>query len=138
MTEAIEILKAELNRLKADISVRRKGGADTLIAELKTANIASKIKMAEATLSLKDIRVARNLITEAWKEVPKESFNNYSDELLLQMRADIAKAKKDIAVGNKKEAEKIYQKMASVYPLLSLEHKREILPECKEILQALR
>ncbi|MFH1181675.1 MAG: hypothetical protein V1702_01835 [Candidatus Woesearchaeota archaeon] len=139
--EEIDRLKAELNQLKADISVHRKKGTDMLIAQLKTGNIPSKIKMAEATLSQKDIQVVRNLLAEARKEVPelpKENFNKQSGELLLQLKANIAQAKQDIAAGNKREAEEIYQKMASIYPSLSSEHRKEVLPDCKAIFKALR
>jgi 5-bromo-4-chloroindolyl phosphate hydrolysis protein len=137
----IDGLKQDLKELKADISFFRKKGTDMLIAELKSGNILSKIKMAEATLAQKDINVVRNLLAEARKEVPelpKENLNKQSGELFMQLKANIAQAKKDIAIGNKKEATEIYQKIVSAFPSLDAEQKRQLLPECKAILLALR
>jgi hypothetical protein len=141
MNAEIESLKAELVQLKADIAANRKKGVDMLIAQLKIGNIPAKIKMAEATLMPKDMQVVKSLLADARKEVPelpKENFNKQSGEILLRLKADIAQAKKDIAIGNKKEALEIYQKIAASFPSLDAEHKRELLPEAKAILLALR
>lgn len=141
MNAEIESLKAELVQLKADIAANRKKGVDMLIAQLKIGNIPAKIKMAEATLMPKDMQVVKSLLADARKEVPelpKENFNKQSGEILLRLKADIAQAKKDIAVGKKKEAIEIYQKIAASFPSLDAEHKRELLPEAKAILLALR
>jgi hypothetical protein len=142
MTNAeIEQLKAELAALKADVAANRKKGVDMLIAQLKIGNIPAKIKMAEATLAQKDVQVVRTLIADARKEVApvaKENFNKQSGEILLKLKESIAKAKQDIASGNKKEAIEIYQKIVAAFPALDSEQKQELLPECKAILAALR
>jgi 5-bromo-4-chloroindolyl phosphate hydrolysis protein len=139
--EEIDRLKEELNQIKTDMAVHRKKGNDMFIAQLKVANIPSKIKMAEATRAEKDFQAVRNMLAEARKEVPelpKENFNNPAAQLLLQLRANIAQAKKDIIAGNRKEAAEIYQKIASAYPSLAPDQKREMLPELKSIFQSLR
>jgi folate-binding Fe-S cluster repair protein YgfZ len=141
-TQELERLKEEFTELKETISHYRKKGNDMFIAWLKIMSIPSKIKMAEATQSDKDILKVQNLIAEAWKEIPqkiypKESFKKTSSAFE-QVSSYLAQAKQALQQGNKTEAKRFYQEISRRFPVLSKEEKKAILADCKKLLTELQ
>jgi folate-binding Fe-S cluster repair protein YgfZ len=143
MTEQeLEELEDELKELKEKISESRKKGKDALIAWLKVINIPSKIKMAEATNSEKDIIAVRKLIKEAWKELPKEEiskerFKNVS-EIFKQTKSYLDQAKKLLREGEKAEAKYLYGEIRKRFPALTLGQKKAIIEDCRQLINKLR
>ncbi|MBN2454500.1 hypothetical protein JXB11_03055 [Candidatus Woesearchaeota archaeon] len=140
--EEIEGLKAELNELKSAISQLSKKGNDVFIAQLKTMNIPSKIKMAEATQADKDLAAAKRLLADARKEIPegamlKENFNKASGAFE-QVLNHLAQAKAALKEENKKEARELYREAAKRFPALSGEQKKKIMPDCRVIVESIK
>ena len=76
MDLTIDSLKDELNDIKLKISLCRKKGMDTKIAELKVMAIPSKIKLLEITKDYKDVQKVNNMINDAKIEIESLEMQN--------------------------------------------------------------
>lgn len=141
--QRIEQMKSELAELKEAISKERKSGDDVFIAQLMITPIPAKLKMAEATGSEKDIGRARKLIDSLKDELKitskdaKESFKSVPD-VFEHARIYINQAKDAVRRGKKEEATQIYNSIRECFPALTAEQKKEVLPDCSELLRSIR
>jgi septation ring formation regulator EzrA len=137
----IQQMKNEFIELKEAISRERKKGGDVLIAELKIAPFQSKLKMAEATMSENDFFAARKIIESARQELgilpAKQSFKSIPS-VFDQIESYLLQAKNAIKRGQKEEASKFYSSIRDYFPALSKEEKKQVLPECSELLKAIK
>ena len=137
MDLTIENLKSQLNDLKQKISLYRKKGINTKIAELKLMAIPAKIKMLEATRDLRDAQKSMKLIQDAnaeLEELEKESLNIDSQKML---RDEMDSLKSLLDQKKLKEAKQSYSKCANIYNSLPNESKKAVFDELDGLRQKL-
>ena len=103
MDIAIDNLKTGLNEIKSRLTEYRRLGLDTKIAELKAMNIPYKIKLAEATLSYKDIERVSMIINNVNEELDEakgkgnEDFGKGAEKEIADYRSNVEKKDKGVA-----------------------------------------
>lgn len=134
----IDKLKEDFAKLKEAMTRERKSGHDVFIASIKLAALPSKIKMAEATKTGRDIYIAQKIIEAVMKELadtkiqPEENFKSIQ-EIFQKIQNDIDRTKQALSLGKKEEALKLYVGITEKYSSLNYEQKMLLWPQCKKV-----
>ncbi len=139
---AIEEVKSQLGEFKLRLSEKRKGGYDTLIAELHATTIPAKIKMAEVTQDISDLQKAMAELKKAQQELQESMLKNQEVSLesikaqeveQIQSQEIMQKAQKLMDQGhaalrsnNREQAMRCYIQLREVYKYLAPDNKKEI------------
>ena len=136
----IENLKMQLNEIKQKISLCRKRGLDTKIAELKMMLIPSKIKMIEITRDYKEVQKINNMLNDAKAEletIEKESLNSVNetskDNQLKDIYILIEKIEELLNENKIKEAKDNYLKCINFYKNLPENSKKELFERLSDL-----
>ena len=140
MDLAIESLKEQLNDIKAKISICRKKGMDTKVAELKIMAVPSKIKMIEVTKDYKDVQKVSSMLDNARAEIEStekeglNSENEISKSDGLQEIFDLMKSTSMLLNEKRvKDAKIYYLKCVDIYKKLPEEDKRKAFKKLDDL-----
>ncbi|MBR9699502.1 hypothetical protein GOV09_03550 [Candidatus Woesearchaeota archaeon] len=131
--EKIDELKDKFQELQQSVSVLRKEGKDTAIAELMVLDIPSKIKTASLTQEEHDIKRAKHLLKDIKNEIDDLSKGSDFDRINVLIKECFEHLRNN----EKKPAKDNYHEIMQRYRLLPKELKQTVFSACKGLRERL-